>query len=158
MARVAGTLFSDPNAFADKVVFSVIDIVGALRAETNYTKNRNYWKYLNAKLKKDGNELGGVTTHLKLRAPDGKKYSTNVLDYDGIIALAKVFPSTKANRFIEWSTYSDETIDGKSKQKASELFETLFIDAIEVGTVKGLRQIHAYLRRTLRFCGSNPHG
>ena len=128
-----------------KWFFSVVDIVGVLRAETDYAKNRNYWKYLKAKLKKEGNELGSVTTQLKLRAPDGKKYSTNVLDYDGIIALAKVFPSTKANRFIEWFTYSDETIDGKSKQKAYALFETSFIDAIEVGTVKGLQQIHAYL-------------
>lgn len=128
-----------------KWFFSVIDIVGVLRDEPDYIKNRNYWKYLKAKLKKDGNEVGSATTHLKLRAPDGKKYSTNVLDYDGIIALAKVFPSNKANRFIEWFSYSDETIDGKSKQKAYALFETSFIDSIEIGTVKGLQQIHAYL-------------
>lgn len=75
-----------------KWFFSVIDIVGVLRDETDYTKNRNYWKYLKAKLKREGNEVGSATTHLKLRAPDGKKYSTNVLDYDGIIALAKAFP------------------------------------------------------------------
>ena len=82
---------------------------------------------------------------LKLTAPDGKKRYSSVLDYEGIIALAKVFPSSRANRFIEWFTYSDETIDGKSKQKAYALFESSFIDSIEVGTVKGLQQIHAYL-------------
>ena len=43
---------------------------------------------------------------------------SNVLDYDGIIALGKQFPGIKANRFIEWFTYSDETIEGKSKTKA----------------------------------------
>ncbi len=26
--------------------FSVLDIVGALNAQYDYTKNRNYWKYL----------------------------------------------------------------------------------------------------------------
>ena len=40
---------------------------------------------------------------------------------------------------------SDETIDGKSKSKAYALFESSLIDNIEVGTVKGLQQIHAYL-------------
>ena len=71
--------------------------------------------------------------------------SANVLDYDGIIELAKNFPSKQANRFIEWFTYSDETIDGKSKSKAYALFDSSLLDTIEVGTVKGLQQIHAYL-------------
>ena len=48
-------------------------------------------------------------------------------------------------RFVEWYTNSDETIDGKSKSKAYALFESSLIDNIEVGTVKGLQQIHAYL-------------
>ena len=48
-------------------------------------------------------------------------------------------------RFVEWFTNSDETIDGKSKSKAYALFESSLIDNIEVGTVKGLQQIHAYL-------------
>ena len=70
---------------------------------------------------------------------------SDMLDYDGIIALGKEFPSKKANRFIEWFTYSAESIDGKSKAKAYALFESSFIDSIEVGTTKGLQQIHAYL-------------
>lgn len=40
---------------------------------------------------------------------------------------------------------SEESIDGKSKQKAYALFESSFIDRIEVGSKKGLQQIHAYL-------------
>lgn len=70
---------------------------------------------------------------------------SDVLDYDGIIALGKTFPGTKANRFIEWFTYSDESIDGKSKLKAYALFASSLIDTIEVGTTRGLQQIHAYL-------------
>ncbi|MBN1472393.1 MAG: Fic family protein [Syntrophaceae bacterium] len=68
-----------------------------------------------------------------------------MLDYNGIIALGKQFPSKSANRFIEWFTFSDKTIDGKSKQKAYSLFESSFIKGIEVGTIKGLQQIHAFL-------------
>jgi len=98
--------------------FSVLDIVGVLRGETDYEKNRNYWKYLKAKLKRENNQLGSVTTQFKFTAPDGKKRLANVLDYDGVKELAKNFPSKQANRFIEWFTYSDETIDGKSKSKA----------------------------------------
>lgn len=111
--------------------FSVLDIVAVLTDQDDYNKTRNYWKYLKAKLKKEGNELGSVTTQLKLKSPDGKMRLSNVLDYDGIIALGKQFPSIKANRFIEWFTYSDESIDGKSKTKAYALFESSLIDNIE---------------------------
>jgi len=125
--------------------FSVLDIVAVLTDQDNYTKTRNYWKYLKAKLKKENSQVVSNTTQLKLLASDGKKYLTDMLDYNGIIALGKTFPGTKANQFIEWFTYSEESIDGKSKTKAYALFESSLIDSIEVGTVKGLQQIHAYL-------------
>ena len=125
--------------------FSIVDIVGVLRDESNYEKNRNYWKYLKAKLKRENNQLGSVTTQFKFTAPDGKKRAANVIDNDGVIELAKNFPSKKANRFIEWFTYSDETVDGKSKSKAYSLFDSSLLETIEVGTVKGLQQIHGYL-------------
>jgi cell filamentation protein len=125
--------------------FSVPDIVAVLTDRDDYNKARNYWKYLKAKLKKEGNELVSGTNQLKLVAKDGKRYLTDTLDYDGIIALGKQFPSTKANRFIEWFTYSDESIDGKSKTKAYALFGSSLMHSIEVGTTKGLQQIHAYL-------------
>lgn len=129
----------------DKWWFSVLDIVAVLNDQDDYTKTRNYWKYLKTKLKKENNELVSVTTQLKLLASDGKRYLTDMLDFNGIIALGKEFPSKKANRFIEWFTNSDESIDGKSKTKAYALFESSFINSIEVGTTKGLQQIHGYL-------------
>lgn len=128
-----------------KWYFSVLDIVGVLNAQDDYEKNRNYWKYLKAKLKKEQNQLVSLTTQLKLTAADGKKYKTDVLDSDGVISLAKVFPNVKASRFVEWFTYSDETIDGKSKAKAYALFESSLLNEIEVGSINGLKQIHAYL-------------
>ena len=67
------------------------------------------------------------------------------MDYNQVIELAKNFPNTRSAKFIEWFTYSDETIDAKSKSKAYALFESSLLDSIEVGTVNGLKQIHAYL-------------
>ena len=125
--------------------FSVLDIVAVLTDQDDYNKTRNYWKYLKAKLKNENSQVVSATTQLKILAPDGKKRLTDMLDYDGIIALGKEFPGKKANKFIEWFTYSDESIDGKSKSKAYALFESSFINSIEVGTTKGLQQIHAYL-------------
>ena len=140
--REVRALWDEENA---KWRFSVLDIVAVLTDQNDYAKTRNYWKYLKAKLKKENSELVSATTQLKLLAKDGKRYITDMLDYDGIIALGKEFPGKKANRFIEWFTYSDESIDGKSKTKAYALFESSFINSIEVGTFKGLQQIHAYL-------------
>lgn len=125
--------------------FSVLDIVGVLNEESDYSKIRNYWKYLKAKLKKEKNELGSVTTQLKLLAADGKKYLTDMLDSEGVIALAKNFPNNRAMKFLDWFLYSDNSIDGQSKKKAYTLFEGNLLDQIEVGTAKGLLQIHAYL-------------
>ena len=140
--REVRAVWAEQNA---KWWFSVLDIVALLTDQDDYTKTRNYWKYFKAKLKKEKNELVSATTQLKLLASDGKRYLTDMLDYNGIIALGKEFPSKKANRFIEWFTYSDESIDGKSKKKAYALFESTFINSIEVGSTKGLQQIHAYL-------------
>ena len=125
--------------------FSALDIVGVLNAQDDYEKNRNYWKYLKAKLKKTLPELVSDTTQLKLTAADGKKYKSDVMDYNQVIELAKNFPNNKSAPFIQWFTYSDETVDAKSKTKAYALFESSLLDSIEIGTVNGLKQIHGYL-------------
>jgi len=140
--REVRALWDEENA---KWWFSVLDIVAVLTNQNDYTKTRNYWKYLKAKLKKENSQVVSDTTQLKFLAPDGKLRLADMLNYEGIIALGKEFPSKKANRFIEWFTYSDESIDGKSKTKAYALFESSFINNIEVGTITGLQQIHAYL-------------
>jgi len=150
-AKISIRIFNDREVRAvwdegnSKWQFSVLDIVAVLTDQDDYIKTRNYWKYLKAKLKRENSEVVSATTQLKLYAPDGKKRLTDVLDYKGIIELGKQFPSKKANRFMEWFTFSDESIDGKSKIKAYALFESSFINSIEVGTAKGLQQIHAYL-------------
>lgn len=125
--------------------FSVLDIVAVLTDQDDYSRTRNYWKYLKVRLKKEKSQVVSATTQLKILAPDSKKRLTDMLDYNGIIALGKEFPGKKANRFIEWFTFRDESIDGKSKAKAYAMFESSFINSLEVGTAKGLQQILAYL-------------
>jgi cell filamentation protein len=125
--------------------FSVLDIVAVVNEEPDYVKVRNYWKYLKAKLKKENSQLVSATTQLKLTAADGKKYLTDTLDSNGVSELAKHFPNNRAMKFLDWFLYSDTSIDGQSKKKAYSLFESNLIYDIEVGTAKGLQQIHAYL-------------
>ena len=140
--REVRAIWDEENA---KWWFSVLDVIGALNNQDDYQKNRNYWKYLKAKLKKEENEVVSVTNQLKLTAPDGKKRLTDVLDSDGVILLAKSVPNNKVTDFLDWFLYSDNTIDGQSKKKAYTLFESGLLDSIEPGTVKSLQQIHAYL-------------
>lgn len=128
-----------------KWYFSVLDVVGAINDENDYNKTRNYWKYLKAKLRKEAPEVGSVTTQLKMTAPDGKRRMTNVMDADGIKFLASHINNSKAMDFLDWLTYSDNTIDGQSRKKAYTLFESNLLDSIPEGTMRGLQQIHAYL-------------
>lgn len=125
--------------------FSVLDIIGILNEEPDYNKTRNYWKYLKAKLRKESNQLVSATTQLKLTAADGKKYNTDTIDSSGVIELSRLFPNNRAMKFLDWFLYSDTSIDGQSKKKAYTLFESNLIHEFEVGTSKGLQQIHAYL-------------
>lgn len=59
--------------------------------------------------------------------------------------LVEHIPSRYAVQFIKWFTYSDDTIDGKSRTKAYALFESGLLASLESGSVKCLQQIHAYL-------------
>lgn len=125
--------------------FSVLDVVGAINEQDDHEKNRNYWKYLKAKLKKEQNEAVSDTTQLKLTAADGKKYNTDVISLSGVEKLAKAIPNTQAMAFLDWFKYSENTIDGQSRKKAYTLWESNLVSSRDVGKVKSLQQIHAYL-------------
>ena len=125
--------------------FSVLDIVGAINGQDDHEKNRNYWKYLKAKLKKEQSELVSATTQLKLTAADGKRYNTDVISQEGVEKLAKSIHNQQAMDFLDWLTYSDNSIDGQSRKKAYTLWESNLVDDKDVGKVKALQQIHAYL-------------
>lgn len=129
----------------NKWFFSVLDVIGAINEQPDYAKTRNYWKYLKTKLKADKNEVVSATNQLKLLAPDGKRRLTDVLDSEGVSALAKVIPNQKATAFLDWFVYSDSSIDGQSKKKAYTLIESGLLDSLKPGTIECLLQIHAYL-------------
>lgn len=46
---------------------------------------------------------------------------------------------------MDWLTYSDNTVDGQSKKKAYTFWESNLIDSEEVGTIRALQKIHAYI-------------
>ena len=125
--------------------FSVLDIVGAINQQDDHEKNRNYWKYLKAKLRKEQSEVVSDTTQLKLTASDGKRYNTDVISQADVEKLAKAIPNSQAMAFLDWFTYSDNTIDGQSRKKAYTLWESNLVADKDVGKVKALQQIHAYL-------------
>jgi cell filamentation protein len=135
-------IWDEENA---KWFFNVIDIVAILNEQDDYTKANNYWRWLKRKLKTENNQLVSATHGFKFVATDGKKRLSDTLDSNGVIELAKNFPNTKAMKFLDWFLYSDTSLDGQSKKKAYTLFESNLINEFEVGTTKGLQQIHAYL-------------
>ena len=122
--------------------FSAVDIVFAITESPN---PRKYWSVLKTRLKKDGNELTTFCSQLKLTATDGKKYATDCFPQNKIEDLVKAIPNKNAADFLDWFTYSDNTIDGKSKKKAYEFIESNLLENKNVGTTKGLQQIHAFL-------------
>ena len=122
--------------------FSAVDIVFAITESPN---PRKYWSVLKARLKKDGNELTTFCSQLKLTATDGKKYATDCFPQNKIEDLVRAIPNKNAADFLDWFTYSDNTIDGKSKKKAYEFIESNLLENKNVGTTKGLQQIHAFL-------------
>ena len=151
MAKISIRFYNDREVRAvwddenNKWWFSVLDIIAAINAQDDYNRTRNYWKYLKTKLRRQGSELVSVTNQLKLRAADGKRYMTDVLDYRGVMLLAQNIPNTRATRFVHWFASDSESIDGKSREKAYALWESGLMESVEIGTTRGLQQIHAYL-------------
>lgn len=56
-----------------------------------------------------------------------------------------MLPSKKSDVFLKWVKAKGSSIAAQSKNKAYEMFESGLINDIEVGTISGIKQIHAYL-------------
>ena len=118
--------------------FCAMDIAEALTKTKN---SRVYW----ATIKRRNPQLIAICKQLKLKAKDGKFYNTDVVDEGSLNTVLALIPSKKADVFDKWMKNMETSLDEKSKQKAYELFESGFIDNIEVGTAKGLQQLHGYI-------------
>ena len=151
MTKISIRFFNDREVRAiwdevnSKWWFSAIDIVRAINKEDDYVKAGNYWRWLKKKLNADGVELVSVTHEFKFEAPDGKKRAADALDNVCVGILAKHYPNNRAHAFLDWFTYSDKTIDGQSKKKAYTFMDSNLVADEDVGTVKSLQQIHAYI-------------
>jgi prophage antirepressor-like protein len=80
--------------------FSVVDVVEAL---TDSVKPRVYWNAMKTRVKnEDDIELSTICRQLKLKSSDGKKYSTDCADTEGIFRIIQSIPSPKAEPFKRW--------------------------------------------------------
>jgi hypothetical protein len=88
------------DAEIEDYYFSVVDVISVL---TDSPNPRNYWNMLKKRMKEEeGSELYTNCVQLKLRAPDGKNRSTDVLDTEGIFRLIESVPSKNAEPFKLW--------------------------------------------------------
>lgn len=87
---------------SEKWWFSVLDIIAILTDQADYTKVRNYWKWLKNKLNAEGSEVVSITNQLKLKAPDGKMRLTDVVDSEQVFRIIQSVPSKKAEPFKLW--------------------------------------------------------
>ena len=84
----------------EKWYFSIIDIIETLTASSN---SRRYWSDLKRKLTKEGfSQLYEIIVQLKLESSDGKKYSTDCTDTEGLLRIIQSIPSPKAEPFKLW--------------------------------------------------------
>lgn len=127
---------------SNRWLFSVVDVIAVL---TDSKNPRNYWKVLKHRLTKAGNELVTNCNRLKLVASDGKRYLTDCLPQDELLRLIESVPSKHASAFARWLITGENQIDSKSRDKAYQLWDSTLLQTIEVGTARGLQQIHAFL-------------
>ena len=115
-----------------------IDLIDAVVETTN---PRIYWYAI----KRRNIELSTNCKQLKMTAADGKLYNTDCLTIKGIDSLLGVLPGKQRLVLKEWLKGNNDPLDEQSKKKAYDLIESGIINDIEVGTTKGLQQIHSYL-------------
>lgn len=118
--------------------YSANDIIAAIVKSKN---SRRYWNTF----KKRNPELSSFCRQLKLTASDGKRYDSDCLNQKGINTLILLLPAKERKQIQDWINGMSDPVDNQSKLKAYELFESPILNNIEIGTIKGLQQIHAYL-------------
>ncbi len=117
--------------------YAAIDLIYAFVDTTN--PNR-YW----GDIKRRNKQVFANCVQLKITARDGKKYYTDVLNDEQINELLLLINRNNENvrNLIKGL---NNPLDEQSKLKAYELYDNGLLKDIEVGTTKGLQQIHAFI-------------
>jgi hypothetical protein len=80
--------------------FSVVDVVAVL---TDSKNPRDYWYRVKMRMTEDEkSQLSTFCRQLKMESADGKKYSTDAADLQGIFRIIQSIPSPKAEPFKMW--------------------------------------------------------
>src|SRR3989339_184783 len=90
--------------------FSVIDVIFAL---TDSSDSKDYWYRLKKREAESSSiELSTICRQLKLESSDGKFYSTDCANKEGIFRIIQSIPSKKAEPFKRWlAKVGSERID-----------------------------------------------
>lgn len=137
--REVRAIWSDEQ---NKWFFSIVDIVAVI---TESPRPRVYWGTVKNRQKAQYGELYSKCIQLKLLSADGKRYATDCFAQEDIIEVVKTLPAKNTTAFLDWFTYSDNSIDGQSRKKAYTFWESDIIGEEEIGTVKALQKIHVYI-------------
>ena len=119
----------------------VVCATDLINATVDTSNPRIYWYAV----KRRHPEIVTNCKQLKMTASDGKVYATDCLNSRGITMLADILPGKQRADILNWLGGGNNPLDEKSKRKAYELYESGIINDIEVGTTKGLQQIHAFI-------------
>ena len=80
--------------------FSIVDVIAVLSESVN---PRDYWFKMKVRVKaEDGLELSTICRQLKLKSSDGKKYTTDCANVEGLLRIIQSIPSPKAEPFKQW--------------------------------------------------------
>jgi hypothetical protein len=80
--------------------FSIVDVIAVLSESVN---PRDYWFKMKVRVKaEDGLELSTICRQLKLKSSDGKKYTTDCANVEGLLRIIQSIPSQKAEPFKQW--------------------------------------------------------
>ena len=107
--------------------FSVIDVIAVL---TDSENSRDYWYKMKIREQEDASvQLSTICRQLKSSSSDGKKYSTDCANTEGIFRIIQSVPSPKAEPFKRWlARMGKERLDEIENpelgmQRTKELYE-----------------------------------
>jgi len=110
-------------------LFSIVDVVGVLTEQTSHKSAANYWKVTKKRLKDEGNQSVTKCNQLKMKAPDGKRYNTDVANTEQLLRIIQSIPSPKAEPFkmINYSSGKTMRIERNKRESISKKCDNIHL-------------------------------